>query len=302
MQTQIDFMGRRRLAVAVSLALVLLSLVATAVRGLNAGLDFTGGTLVEVSFTRPVPVAEVRAWLGDRGFADTSIQQSGSDREMMVRVPPRPEVEAFQLGDRIAALLAEQHPGVVLKRAEFVGPAVGEDLRESGGLAMLLALAVIGIYIAWRFTGKFAAAATIALAHDVVITVGAFALFQWRFDLASLAAVLTVIGYSLNDTIVVCDRIRENMRTMRRSTLIEVINRSLNQTLERTLIMSGTTLTVLLALLVFGGEELRGFSLALTVGVVVGTYSSIYVAAAYLVAAGLSAADLVTETDPEPQP
>jgi preprotein translocase subunit SecF len=179
---------------------------------------------------------------------------------------------------------------------------VGEDLRESGGLALLAGLAVTGVYIAWRFTGKFAAAATIALVHDVIVTVGAFAVFRWRFDLPSLAAILTVIGYSLNDTIVICDRIRENLRSMRKSTLIQVINRSLNQTLERTLIMSGTTLVVLLALLLVGGDELRGFSAALTVGVVVGTYSSIYIAAAYLVYAGLSAADLVIDMEGEPPP
>lgn len=167
---------------------------------------------------------------------------------------------------------------------------------------MLLALIVTGIYIAWRFTSKFAVAATIALVHDVIVTVGAFALFRWRFDLPSLAAILTVIGYSLNDTIVICDRIRENLRTMRRSTVVDTINRALNQTLERTLIMAGTTLAVLLALLVFGGSELRGFSAALTVGVVVGTYSSIYIAAAYLIYAGLSAADLIIESEGEAPP
>ena len=302
MAFSIDFMGQRRLATALSVALILLSVVVVAGRGLSFGLDFTGGTLVEVSYPKPVAAAQVRDWLQADGFLDASVQQSGSEREMLVRVPVRAEVEAFQLGDRIAAALAAHQPGVEVKRAEFVGPAVGEDLRESGGLALLLSLAVIGVYIAWRFTGKFSVAATIALIHDVVITVGAFALFRWRFDLPSLAALLTVIGYSLNDTIVVCDRIRENLRTLRRSSLTEVINLSLNQTLERTLIMSGTTLAVLFSLLIFGGEGLRGFSLALTLGVVVGTYSSIYVAAAYLVFSRLSAADLIVETEPEPQP
>jgi len=302
MQTQIDFMAHRRLAAGISVFLVTASVVLVAVMGLNFGLDFTGGTLVEVTFPTSVPIGSVRAELAARGFGDASVQYTGSEREVLVRVPPRSDTEAAQLGDRIVAALNEEHPGVRLERADFVGPAVGEDLRESGSLAVLLALIVTGVYIAWRFTGKFAVAATIALAHDVIVAVGAFALFQWRFDLASLAAILTVVGYSLNDTIVICDRIRENLRAMRKATLIEAINRSLNQTLERTLIMSLTTLAVLLALLFFGGPELRGFSAALTVGVVAGTYSSIYIAAAYLVYAGLSAADLIIEVDPEERP
>jgi preprotein translocase subunit SecF len=287
-------MARRGLAAGLSVFAMVGSLVLVVVNGLNFGLDFTGGTLVEVSFSVPVSVSDVRAELAGRGFADASVQQSGSERQLLVRVAPREDAETFQLGDRIVAALNEEFRGVTLERADFVGPAVGEDLRESGGIAMVLALIVTGVYIAWRFTGKFAMAATIA--------VGAFALFRWRFDLPSLAALLTVVGYSLNDTIVICDRIRENLRTMRKSTPIQAINRSLNQTLERTLIMSGTTLCVLLALLVFGGEELRGFSAALTVGVVAGTYSSIYIAAAYLIYVGLSASDLIVETDTDERP
>lgn len=288
-------MGRRHLAAGTSLFLVLASLVLLAVSGLNFGLDFTGGTLVELRFQSAAPVDAVRIELADNGFADASVQHSGSDHDVLIRIGARADAEAFELGDRIVSLLAGNHPGVVLVRSEFVGPAVGEDLRESGGLALLFALAATGAYIAWRFTGKFAIAATVALVHDVIISLGAFALFRWSFDLASLAALLTVIGYSLNDTIVICDRIRENLRRLRRASLIEAIDLSLNQTLERTLIMSGTTLAVLISLLLFGGEALRGFSAVLTVGVIVGTYSSIYVAAAYLVWSKLSATDLMVE-------
>lgn len=302
MRSSIRFMDQRRVAAGVSIALVVCSLILVAVRGLNFGLDFTGGTLVEVRFATPVPIAEVRQDLAAGGFAGASVQQSGSDRDVLIRVDPGAGADADQVGDRVAAVLAARHPDAQFVRAEFVGPAVGDDLRESGILALLAALAVIGVYIAWRFTGKFAVAATVALIHDVIVTVGAFALFRWTFDLPSLAAVLTVIGYSLNDTIVVCDRIRENLRSLRRTSLTDVIDRSLNQTLERTLVMSGTTLAVLLALLFFGGEALRGFSAALTVGVVVGTYSSIYVAAAYLVMVKLSAADLIVEEDVESGP
>ncbi len=302
MRSSIRFMDHRRPAAGVSIVLVLCSLILVAVRGLNFGLDFTGGTLVEVRFADPVPIAVVRQELVAGDFAGASVQQSGSDREVLIRVEPGAGANADQVGDRVAAVLAAKHPDAQFVRAEFVGPAVGDDLRESGILALLAALAVIGIYIAWRFTGKFALAATVALVHDVIVTLGAFALFQWTFDLPSLAAILTVIGYSLNDTIVVCDRIRENLRSLRRSSLTDVIDRSLNQTLERTLVMSGTTLAVLLALLFFGGEALRGFSAALTVGVVVGTYSSIYVAAAYLVMVQLAAADLVVEEDVESGP
>ena len=230
------------------------------------------------------------------------MQQAGSEREILLRVPVTDDREASDVGDRMLVALREAWADTTLQRADFIGPAVGEDLRESGLLGTLLALALTGIYIGWRFTGKFAAAATVALAHDVIVTIGAFAAFQWRFDLASLAAVLTVIGYSLNDTIVICDRIRETLRVARRISLIDAINEALNHTLERTLIMSFTTLSVLFALLLFGGDELRGFAAALTVGVIAGTYSSVYVAAAYLVYTRLSAADLVIEVDGGSQP
>jgi preprotein translocase subunit SecF len=295
-------MSLRRLATALSITLCFASLLALAVVGLNFGLDFTGGTLVEVTFDQPVSANEVRTDLAARGLAEAAVQQSGSERQLVVRIPARADEETSQVVDELLGALKQAHPGVRLERADYVGPAVGEELRESGILALLMALIVTGIYIAWRFTGKFAAAATIALAHDVIITAGAFSLFRWKFDLPSLAAILTVIGYSLNDTIVICDRIRENLRAMRKSTVTGAINRSLNQTLERTLIMSGTKHAVQLALLIFGGPELRGFAAAHTVGGVVGNYSTINVAAAYLVYAGLAAADLVIEVDGEESP
>lgn len=297
MKIKLDFMRWRRHAVSLSALLVAVSLAAVGLSGLNLGLDFTGGTLVEARLMRPVPVSAVRGNLETNGFRGAVVQNLGSEHDIIVRVPSMPGTSEFQLADRLQEVLRATYPGTDIRRAEFVGPVVGEDLRDSGGLAILGALAATSLYIMWRFTDKFALAAAIALAHDVVITVGMFALFQWQFDLATLAALLTVIGYSLNDTIVICDRIRENLRKLRKANLVEVINTSLNQTLERTVIMSGTTLLVLVTMLVLGGEQLRGFAAALTIGVIVGTWSSIYVAAAFLVYAKLSRSELMLETD-----
>jgi preprotein translocase subunit SecF len=296
-------MGKRAPAVALSCLLVLTAIVAMTWRGFNFGLDFTGGTLLEVTFAEPVTPDVVRTALRDAGQPDAVVQNVGTERELLVRLRSGAVGDESRLTDITMAALREAFPGVEQKRAEFVGPVVGEELRESGGLAMIAALAVICIYVMWRFTGKFAIAAVIALIHDVIITVGAFAVFAWTVDLAVLAAVLSVIGYSINDTIVICDRIRENMRRNRRSTTFEAINLSLNQTLERTLIMSGTTLLVLVTLLLVSGESLRGFAAALTIGVVVGTWSSIYVAAAYLLWSKLSREDLVhAEADAGEEP
>jgi preprotein translocase subunit SecF len=289
----IDFMGIRQWAFALSAVLMVGSIVLLATRGLNYGLDFTGGTLVEMSFSEPVAPEQVRQTLEREGFADSVVQNFGSEREILVRTPPQEGRAPERVGNEIGAVLGEAFAGATVTRIEFVGPAVGEELRESGGLALLLALGVVGIYIMFRFTGKFAAGATIALIHDPIITLGAFAAFGWTFDLPALAAVLSVIGYSINDTIVVFDRIRENFRIVRKATPVETINISLNQTLDRTIGTSFMTLLAVLALLFVGGEVVRSFSIALLIGILVGTYSSVYIAANVVVALGIKREDLL---------
>lgn len=288
-----DFMGVRTIAIGLSLALLLVSVIALFWRGLNFGLDFTGGTLVEVAIQPPMHPDMVRDVLEAAGFQDALVQSFGEAGSISVRLPVRSGRDAAVLGDRVLATLKSGGPEVVLRRAEFVGPTVGEELREQGGAALISALALVMLYIMFRFLFKFAVGAVVALAHDVVITLGAFSLFRWDFDLPVLAALLAVIGYSLNDTIVVSDRIRENFRRVRLGQPTEVINLSLNQTLGRTLITSMTTLLVLFSLLIFGGELIRGFALALAIGVVVGTYSSIYVAASSLLMMNIKREDLL---------
>ncbi len=293
----IDFMGKRRAAVIASGVALLLCLVSMVVRGFNLGLDFTGGTLIEVEYEQPVELADVRAALTEGGFSGATVQHFGTLRDVMIRLAPQAgegEAVSAELSDRVYQVLsAAAESAVELRRVEFVGPQVGEELREDGGLAMLFSLIGILIYVALRFEWRFAVGSVIALVHDVTITVGLFALLQIEFDLPVLAAVLAVIGYSLNDTIVIFDRVRENFRKVRKGTVIEIINQSINQTLSRTFITSGTTLLVLLALFLFGGQAISGFSLALIVGVIVGTYSTIYVATAAVVALGVSRADLM---------
>ena len=292
----IDFMGKRRLAVIFSSVILVGSIVALTVLGVNRGLDFTGGALIEVGFVEPVEPATVRDVLNEVGYANAVVQNFGSETDVLIRVPPNQGAsvtgDQSTLGDQIRAELGAKIGQVELRRSEFVGPTVGEELTEDGGLALLAALGMIMVYIMFRFTGKFALGAVAALIHDVVITIGAFAAFQWTFNLPELAALLAVIGYSLNDTIVVSDRIRENFRGTRRGTSVEIINYSLNQTLGRTLVTSLTTLFVLVTLLLVGGEQIAGFARALTIGVVIGTYSSIYVAATILLALQITRQDL----------
>ena len=292
----IDFMGKRHLAVIFSGLFFVGSIVALALQGVNRGLDFTGGALIEVGFGESVQPTTVRNILSDAGYTDAVVQNFGSETDILIRVPPNSFASGTGsqtiLGDQISAALGAQIGKVELRRSEFVGPAVGEELTEDAGLALLAALGMIMVYIMFRFTGKFALGAVAALIHDVIITIGAFAAFQWTFNLPELAALLAVIGYSLNDTIVVSDRIRENFRSTRRGTSAEIINYSLNQTLGRTLVTSLTTLLVLVALLWAGGEQIAGFARALTIGVVIGTYSSIYVAASVLLTLQLSRQDL----------
>lgn len=289
----IDFMAGRKIAAAISVLLVLSSVVALAVKGLNFGLDFTGGTLLEVGFETEVDPETVRQQLEADGYRDGVVQYFGTNTELLIRMPPQDNIDQSKLGDEIVGELRNTFANVELRQSNFVGPAVGQELTEDGGLAMLAALAVVMVYILFRFTKQFAVGAVVALVHDVVIVLGLFAVFGWTFDLPVLAALLAVIGYSLNDTIVVSDRIRENFRRSRRDDSVATINKSLNQTLGRTLVTSGTTLFVLLALLFLGGEMIRGFASALTIGVVVGTYSSIYVAATVLLAMNISREDLL---------
>ncbi|MCG7541440.1 protein translocase subunit SecF [Pseudoalteromonas sp. CO348] len=290
----IRFMSARKLSMAFSALLILASIGSFMVKGLNFGLDFTGGTAVEVGFSQPADLAKVRSVLAENGFADASVQLFGSSQEVLVRLAPRgDDVKAEVLGNQLIAALKQADESVVMRRIEFVGPSVGEDLKEQGGLAMLTALICILIYVAFRFEWRFAVGAVFALFHDVVLTMGLFSILGLEFDLTILAAILAVIGYSLNDTIVVSDRIRENFRKVRIDDTLEIINISLTQTLNRTLVTSITTILVLIALFVWGGQTIHGFATALLFGVFIGTYSSVYVASSVAVAMGVSKEDLI---------
>lgn len=284
-----DFMRLRRLAFGLSAVLLLVSVVSLATQGLRLGLDFTGGTLVELQYEQAPELETVRNQLEAGGYEQFIVQNFGSSRDVLVRLNQgfSPDV-----GDQVRNLLAGDAAGVELKRAEFVGAQVGEELRDQGGLGMLVALICVMIYVAFRFQYKFAVGSVLALAHDVILLLGFFSLFRIDFDLTVLAALLAVIGYSLNDTIVVYDRVRENFRTMREGSPKELINLSINQTLIRTTITSLTTLLVLFALLIFGGAMIHNFALALIVGVLVGTYSSIYVAGTLLLSLKVTREDL----------
>ena len=290
---KIDFMGKRRLAIILSAVILAISLAALISKGLNFGIDFTGGTLIEVGYPESVELEPIRTALADAGFDSAQVQHFGSSREVLVRIAPQADKESAQLSEEAIAGLRQLNAAVEMRRIEFVGPQVGEELTEQGALAMIYALIGILIYIMVRFQWRFAPGAVIALVHDVLIIIGIFALFQFDFDLTVLAALLAVIGYSLNDTIVVFDRIRENFRKMRKGTPLDIINTSLNQTISRTLMTSITTLLVLISLFVFGGEVIHSFALALILGVVVGTYSSIYVASSATLALGVTKADLM---------
>ncbi|RLJ15786.1 protein translocase subunit SecF [bacterium endosymbiont of Escarpia laminata] len=292
--TNFNFMGGRKLALIVSGAVILVALASIAVRGLNLGIDFTGGTLVEVGYQETVDLPKVREALAAEGFSDATVQHFGTSRDVLVRLAPRDDADSSAISNTAFTAMNKLVDGQAdLRRVEYVGPQVGDELTEDGGLAMLYALIGILIYVGIRFEYRFAVGAVIALVHDVTVTIGIFSLFQVEFDLPVLAAVLAVIGYSLNDTIVVFDRIRENFRKIRKGSAVEIINASLNQTLTRTLVTSMTTLLVLIALFIFGGEIIHGFALALIVGVVVGTYSSIYVASTAIIMMGISKDDLM---------
>ncbi len=290
------FMSLRKVAMCLSTLLIIASLASLFVKGLNFGLDFTGGTAVEVGFSQPADLKKVRNVLAENDFADASVQLFGSSQEILVRLAPRgDDVKAEVIGNQVIAALKQADDSVVMRRIEFVGPSVGEDLKEQGGLAMLTALICILIYVAFRFEWRFAVGAVGALLHDVIITIGLFSVLGLEFDLTILAAILAVIGYSLNDTIVVSDRIRENFRKVRIDDTIEIIDISLTQTLNRTLVTSITTILVLIALFVWGGQTIHGFATALLFGVFIGTYSSVYVASSVAIAMGVSKEDLIPE-------
>ena len=289
----IDFMGKRYITVVLSGLMIAVAIGSLIFKGLNLGIDFTGGTLIEVAYPQPVELETVRTALADAGFEQAQAQHFGGSRDVLIRIAPRDGKGSAQLSEDVLAALRMEDANVDMRRVEFVGPQVGEELTEQGALAMIYALIGILIYIMIRFQWRFAPGAVAALVHDVLIIVGVFSFFQLDFDLTVVAALLAVIGYSLNDTIVVFDRIRENFRKMRKRTPLEIMNASINQTLARTLMTSLTTLLVLTSLFVFGGEVIHAFSLALILGVVVGTYSSIYVASTATLALGVTKADLM---------
>ncbi len=285
----IDFVGKRIYAIIFSVLIMAVSIFSLANNGLKLGIDFTGGTLIEVGYKQDVDLSDIRATLEKAQFNNANVQYFGSTHEVLIRLEPQ-KVSSAKLSSKIIHLLGDE---VDIRRVEFVGPKVGEELTNDGGLAMLYALIGILIYVAIRFEYRFALGSISALIHDVIITLGIFSLFQIEFDLTVLAAILAVIGYSLNDTIVVFDRIRENFLATRHTDPAKIINGALNQTLSRTIMTSITTLLVLLALFFLGGEIIHGFALALLIGVIIGTYSSIYVASSMILALGITKEDML---------
>jgi preprotein translocase subunit SecF len=296
----IKFMNKSKIAMAFSLTLIIISLVSLATRGLNLGIDFTGGYLIEAGYQTDVNLDEVRTALSDAAFKDAQVQNYGSSKDIIVRIAPRDDINKATIGDNVLTILkTTSTENVVMRRVEFVGPQVGDELRDEGGIALLVALIGILIYISFRFQLKSALGAILALIHDVIITVGVFSLFQIEFDLTVLAAILAVIGYSLNDTVVVLDRIRETFRSMRKTPATEILDISINETLSRTLMTSFTTLLVLFALYFLGGEIIHGFALALLVGIFIGTYSSIYIASSSLILMKIHRQDFLVSTKEE---
>ena len=291
---EIDFLGKRKIALIISSLLIVSSIISLSVNGLKLGIDFTGGTLVEVGYKQAADLTVLRNALSEEGFSDATVQNFGTAKDVLIRIKPRKGVSNVELSSQVLnAVNKNTMEPADLRRVEFVGPQVGEELTEDGGLALLYAMFGILIYVAWRFEYKFSLGSVAALVHDVIITLGFFSILQMEFDLTVLAAVLAVIGYSLNDTIVVYDRIRENFRTLRKGTSEKIINISLNQTLSRTLMTSITTALVLVALAVLGGEIIHNFAIALLIGVGIGTYSSIYVASPIVLALGITKEDLM---------
>ncbi len=289
----IKFLSARKSTTIMSIILIVVSAFSLMTKGLNLGIDFTGGIQIEISFETAPNIENVRSNLASGGYDDAIVQNSGSSQDLMVRIPPRNGVDNKKIGEDVIGMLQASENSVTLKSSEYISAQVGEELTEQGGLAMIFALIMIMIYIVFRFQWKFSIGAVLALIHDVMITLGIFSFCQLTFDLSVLAAILAVVGYSLNDTIVIFDRIRENFRSMRTAQTLDILNSAITQTIKRTIITSSTTLLVLLSLYVFGGSSLEGFSIALIVGVLIGTYSSIFVASTSIFYLDISTTDLI---------
>lgn len=299
-ETNIDFLSKRKLAFAVSAVLLVISIATIATKSLNFGIDFTGGVLLEVGYPEAVELEPVRKTLAETGYPDATVQHFGVTSDVLIRLQPEADRSSADISTEVLRALRVDNASAEMRRVEFVGPQVGEQLKNRGIQAMMFALIGILIYVSLRFQWKLALGAVVALAHDVILTIGVFSLFQVPFDLTVLAAVLAVIGYSLNDTIVVFDRIRENFRLVRKGTPKEIVNTSLNETMSRTIMTGLTTLLVLVALFYFGGEVIHSFALALILGVIVGTYSSVYIASALALSLGLTKEDLLPIQEKEP--
>ncbi len=291
---ELDFLGKRKFTMILSAILLIVSIASLAINGLKLGIDFTGGTLVEVGYPQAADLSILRETLEKTGFDDATVQNFGTAKDVLIRLKPKEGMSNVELSTQVLeAVNKDKVEKALVRRVEFVGPQVGDELAEDGGLALLYSLFGILIYVAWRFEYKFALGSVAALLHDVLITLGFFSLLQLEFDLTVLAAILAVIGYSLNDTIVVYDRIRENFRNLRKDSSEEIMNISLNQTLSRTLMTSVTTALVLIALAILGGEIIHNFAIALLVGVGIGTYSSIFIASPVVLSLGISKEDLM---------
>lgn len=299
-KSTIDFMSKRKIALSFSIILFLISISSLVTKGLNFGIDFTGGYLIEVGYEKEVQIDTVRKALDGNDFKDAQVQHFGTTKDILVRLAPNKGVNKASLSDKVLSVLkASTDQNIEMRRVEYVGPQVGEELRDQGGLAMLVALFFILIYVSFRFQFKSAVGAILALVHDVIITVGCFSVLQMEFDLTVLAAILAVIGYSLNDTVVVLDRIRETFRVVRKGGPRDILNLSINQTLSRTLMTSFTTLIVLFALFFLGGEVIHSFAFALIIGVFIGTYSSIYVASSTLMLLDIKKQDFLVQAKEE---
>jgi preprotein translocase subunit SecF len=289
----IPFMRYGKLTTTISLITFIFAILSLAFKGLNLGIDFTGGMLIEVSYPQPANLDEIRKTLEEQEVAEVAVQSFGTSKDVLIRVPLKGEANSTKMSEQLFSALKAQDAAAELRRVEFVGPQVGQELYESGGLALMLVIAGIMIYLALRFTWRFAVAAIIANMHDIVIILGMFAFFQWEFTLSVLAGVLAILGYSVNESVVVFDRVRENFRKMRRASVPEVIDNAITATMSRTVITHSMTQLMVLAMFFFGGEVLHNFALALTIGIIFGIYSSVLVACPVVMALGVSRADLL---------
>ena len=295
----IPFMSWRRTGAAISITTFILAVFFIATKGLNLGVDFTGGTVLEVGYNQTADLTKIRTVLADLGMSDSSVQNFGTSREVLIRLPIKPDLSSAQLSETVLVALRQSDPSVEMRRVEFVGPQVGHELLENGALALLFVSLGIVAYLAIRFEWKFGVAGIIANLHDVVIILGFFAFFQWEFSLTVLAAVLAILGYSVNESVVIFDRIRENFRKLRRASVTQIIDNAITRTMSRTIITHGSTQMVVISMFLFGGEVLHYFSLALTIGILFGIYSSIMVGSSIIMLLGVKREDLV---QPEKKP